>query len=175
MPNWCSNRLTVEGPKELIDSLEKGIQEGTLLETIHPIGEWVYETAVNEWGTKWDVGGNDSNFDRHDDNIIEMWFDSAWGPPIAAYEKLYEKEGIVSVYATYWEPGMGFTGCWDNGNDMFYEEVGTLIRAPESDWDPELSELNEEYCFADWYEEFEEEELSTWIEEGAKAREEMNE
>jgi len=53
MPNWCNNKLEISGNKEYLDTLEKAANEGTLLETIKPIGEWKYDTAVAEWGTKW--------------------------------------------------------------------------------------------------------------------------
>jgi len=175
MPNWCSNRMEVIGDKDYLDKLEAAANENKLFETVKPIGNWEYNTAINEWGTKWDA--NEATPDRLDDTHLQIYFDSAWGPPIGVYEHLISEayEGrIESVEATYFEPGMGFVGKWDNGEDMFWEDIGTLVQNGEVDTDPELSALNEEYGFSDWYED-EEEELSTWMEEGAKAREKINE
>jgi len=167
MPNWCSNRMEVIGSKDYLDKLEVAANEGNLFETIKPIGNWEYNTAINEWGTKWDAG--EATPDRLDDTHLQIHFDSAWGPPIGVYEHLFEQAGIESVTGTYFEPGMGFTGIWEDGADAFYEDVGSLIRVPESEWDDALISLNEEYGFSDWYDE-EEEELTAWMEEGAKAR-----
>ena len=53
MPNWCSNDIVISGPEDKIKDLWEAAQfkEG-LLEAIAPIGEWDYDTAVAEWGTK---------------------------------------------------------------------------------------------------------------------------
>jgi len=48
-----------------------------------------YDFCVSEWGTKWDVGG-DGCVPHDIDGGIMISFDSAWSPPIAAYEKLTE-------------------------------------------------------------------------------------
>ena len=44
-----------------------------------------YDFCVSEWGTKWDVGGNDGTIERENDNELSMTFESAWSPPLAAY------------------------------------------------------------------------------------------
>lgn len=167
MPNWCNNRLEVSGDKEYLDTLEAAANSGELFDTIKPIGDWVYETAIQAWGTKWDVA--DVGVDRVGDNDIVFHFDSAWSPPIGVYEALGENTKVTDVFATYFEPGMGFTGKWDNGNDIFYEDIPALIKSNAMADDSVLEELNEEYGFADWYEE-EVEELSQWMDDGVKAR-----
>ena len=82
-----------------------------------------YDFCVNKWGTKWDVGGDS------DEVVLEegqtdatLWFSSAWSPPVGVYEALVEQGFEVRAY--YYEPGMAFVGCWDNGNDEFYEFGG---------------------------------------------------
>lgn len=169
MPNWCNNRLVIGGSKEYLDTLEKAANEGNLFETIKPIGDWQYESALNAWGTKWDIA--EANVDRADDEYLEMFFDTAWGPAIGVYEHLLEMDEIESVEGTYFEPGMGFVGRWDNGNDIFYDDISQLIKSGALNTDTELAELNEEYDFASWYED-EPDELLEWIEDGAKARQE---
>jgi hypothetical protein len=167
MPNWCNNNLEVSGTKEYLDVLEKAANESNLLETIKPIGEWKYDTAVSEWGTKWDIA--DASVDRVSDNDLVMYFDTAWAPPVTAYETLLEKDEIESVVATYFEPGMGFTGVWDNSDDIFYDDLGSLVKSGAIEADPLLEQLNEEYGFDGWFEE-EPDELVEWIEDGVKAK-----
>ena len=74
---------------------------------------WYY-FCVNEWGTKWDVG--DSNgINQVSENKLIVYFESAWAPPTTAYEKMLDLGFLIE--ATYYEPGMGFVGRWDNGDD----------------------------------------------------------
>jgi len=80
-----------------------------------------YDYCVNEWGTKWDVGGGDGSINDFEGGII-ISFESAWSPPIGAYEKLLDMG--FRVLAMYYEPGMAFAGVWDNGVDDYYEYGG---------------------------------------------------
>lgn len=83
----------------------------------HGYANW-YDFCVSEWGTKWDVG-SDGDFSDDSDNAITFYFDSAWAPPVAAYEKLEEQGFAVS--AMYYEPGMAFAGRYEDGCDDYYE------------------------------------------------------
>lgn len=82
--------------------------------------DW-YDFCVNEWGTKWEIGA-DGNPAQDIPGGLMLGFDSAWSPPIAAYEKLTEMG--FRITAMYYEPGMAFAGVWDNGNDDYYEYGG---------------------------------------------------
>jgi hypothetical protein len=77
-----------------------------------------YDFQVAQWGTKWDIGGDAHMVDQDDGGIV-LNFDSAWAPPIAAYERLMEQGFKILAY--YYEPGMAFCGKWDNGSDDYYE------------------------------------------------------
>ena len=77
-----------------------------------------YDFCVNEWGTKWDVGGGDGYINDIEGGLI-LSFDSAWAPPINAYEKLMELG--FKVRAMYHECGMQFAGIWEDGCDDYYE------------------------------------------------------
>ena len=77
-----------------------------------------YDFCVNEWGTKWDVGA-DGNPAQDIPGGLMLGFDSAWSPPIAAYEKLTEQG--FRIRAMYYESGMAFAGIWEDGNDDYYE------------------------------------------------------
>jgi hypothetical protein len=122
MPNWCYNTATVYNEdKTKIDGLEQELlkdkAEPFNYLRPNPAGEWDYGWSCENWGTKWDVSMMD--WEREGDNSIVMHFDSAWSPPIAMYEYLNEEGWEVSAY--YHEPGMGFAGRYDNGDDDYYE------------------------------------------------------
>jgi hypothetical protein len=79
MPNWCSNSLTLtHTDPTMIDKVVSGFTDGKLLETLVPYeGEWDYSWCVSNWGTKWDVGG-DNGYTRPNPNVLNLSFDSAW-------------------------------------------------------------------------------------------------
>jgi hypothetical protein len=87
----------------------------------HGHKDW-YDFCVAEWGTKWDVGGGDGHTVEQDANGVVFNFDSAWAPPLAAYEKLMEQGFEILAY--YYEPGMAFAGRWEDGCDDYYEYGG---------------------------------------------------
>jgi len=87
----------------------------------HGYGNW-YDFCVAEWGTKWDVGGDDGHTVEQDANGVVFNFDSAWAPPLAAYEKLMDMGFEILAY--YYEPGMAFAGRWEDGCDDYYEYDG---------------------------------------------------
>ena len=119
MPNWCSNDATFVGNKEQIDLIQAGIEEQKLFEKILPFpdGEWNYEWCVMYWGTKWEATIVD--WERISDTEIHVSFDTAWAPPLALYEFMYECG--YNIFATYYEPGMCYTGFWIDGEDDCYE------------------------------------------------------
>lgn len=116
-----------------------------------------YEFCVAEWGTKWDIGGDDGTVIRHDANNITLNFDSAWSPPIEAYAKLSEMGFLVD--GMYYEPGMGFCG-------RYMSETGenTINIQGDSSWveenvDPDIVEaFNIVEQMAEWEAEAEEDE-----------------
>ena len=121
-------------------------QEETNLKE-HGYRNW-YDYCVNEWGTKWDVGGD--GYEAQDiPNGLIMSFDSAWAPPINFYEKLCDLG--FSVRATYYEPGMGFCGIWEDSNDDYYDISGMSADEVE-ELLPEF--LDESYgiseCMREW-------------------------
>jgi hypothetical protein len=87
----------------------------------HGYATW-YDYCVNEWGTKWDIGGD--GMEPHDDgpNRTTLAFDSAWAPPCAAMDKLMDLGFSVRLY--YYEPGMCFAGIYDENGDDYYDLGG---------------------------------------------------
>ena len=77
--------------------------------------DW-YDWCLSNWGTKWDVGHNDQGTRAEIHNgCFTVNFDSAWSPPVAAYEKLEEMGYLVVAY--YFEPGCDFCGKYAHGVD----------------------------------------------------------
>jgi len=145
MPNWCSNGITLRhADPAMIDRVVKG-KDGLLMEfmpTPKPLLETIagsygdedkqreleirqlenlrlfghkdwYDWNIANWGTKWDFALD--NVERPDANTVTAAFDSAWAPPIGAYNKLLELG--FEIEAFYYEPGMAFAGKYENGID----------------------------------------------------------
>lgn len=151
MPNWCSNSLTLKhDDPAMIDKAVAGFTDGKLLETLVPYeGEWDYDWCVSNWGTKWDVGG-DNGYIRPNPNTLKISFDSAWAPPTEAYRAM-EELGF-EVKAMYYEPGMCFCGIYEDGSDDYYE-YSDMNAAEVSDTLP--TELDEEFGISDYMAEWE--------------------
>ena len=141
MPNWCNNILTIRSEDSaFIDRIEAAYEQGELLQTLMPqpdypgyadqeikerdsgshMPDW-WNWRVANWGTKWDIGGEDCDSTRIDKNTITFHFDSAWSPPLEALEG---SEGF-DYEIQYYEPGMNFVGEahreGDTGFDVTYE------------------------------------------------------
>jgi len=114
MPNWCMNTATITGPVEKLNAIVEGIKQDKMLETMVPIGEWDYGTAVDNWGTKWDPHGVDWDLDEAN-QTLSLNFDSAWGPPTIAYENYTDANDDVHIESSYYESGMCFVGEYDSG------------------------------------------------------------
>ena len=131
MPNWCYNNVditaTTEEGKDLLYRVSRAETADGFFELFRPIGEWDRSTAIEKWGTKWDVEPLDVDYDG---TTLSTSFDSAWSPPIALYEYLVEQGFEVS--ANYYESGLDFAGEWTDGDDFFLEGVSDLAREDES-------------------------------------------
>lgn len=129
-------------------------------------GNW-YDYCVNEWGTKWDCGEQGASDIHPDGRILHTAFDTAWAPPVAAYEKL-EALGF-RVNAMYYEPGMGYAGSYEDGYDNTIELEGLSADEIERDH----ADLDECFGIAEMMREYQEdEELTEWIKDGVEARKE---
>lgn len=181
MPNWCANNLTLkhEDPA-MITRARDAFVRGEFLQEFIPCPEelrnttaqfggndqekenlkkygyasW-YDWNIAHWGTKWDVGGEGCDA-LTSPNEFTASFDSAWSPPVAAYERLMDLG--FEVRGSYYEPGMAFAGVWDNGHDDYYEYGGMDSKEIAETLPPEL---DEDFCIsesvAEWEAEQEEE------------------
>jgi hypothetical protein len=157
-------------PKELSDTVsgfmgedQRAAHEAQQAANLEKYGyaNW-YDFCVNQWGTKWDVGGGDYGTPTiTEDGKMIAGFDSAWSPPTTAMERLVEMGFGVKLY--YFEPGMAFAGIWEDGCDDYYEYGGM-----SSDEVAETLpvELNEMFCISD--------DIAQWEAENAEDEENIN-
>ena len=116
LPKILEN-TTSPAPKDLDPELQQKMIKETGFDN------W-YDWQVANWGTKWDIDVEGLEFTDHGDgtSTIAGWFDSAWSPPIEAYQTLCDSMDGIYLEAFYDEPGMCFVGCWDSeGGDDYYE------------------------------------------------------
>ena len=133
MPNWCANSTTLVFPtseeaqefKDHITAMEADEEakdeNGNSLSLLgffvpepkyNDTGEW-YWWRVNNWGTKWDIGGDSIDFYDEDDDRIELHFDTAWSPPDEIYQVLRDRYEDIEISWFYREDGMQFAGYLD--------------------------------------------------------------
>lgn len=131
MPNWCSNHIRLEGPVEEIDRiwdiLEDTDNDDGLLTALAPLeGEWEYNSAIDYWGTKWDVKEHGLSQEVYEYNgqkrgILEGYFESAWGPPTDAVDKWLERSDDHEAEILWYEPANDFCGASFNGDFNQFE------------------------------------------------------
>lgn len=186
MPNWCNNTVEIyhDDPK-MIERVRSAFNGEGLLQEFIPVPEELRNTTANfstneelvakygysdwygfcvaEWGTKWEIGGD--GYPAQDiPGGLMLTFDSAWSPPIAAYEKLIDMG--FRIRAMYYEGGMCYAGIWDNGDDDYYEysdmtsdEVAKHLPV----------ELDEAFCISESMAEWEEENQEIDLDDGLSA------
>ena len=177
MPNWCSNSITIEGPVDKIRALWETVSSGSdelgLLDAMYPMPKELHDTTkgsngddinwydwrVNNWGTKWEVSSEGLEFIDNEQGraMITGWFESAWSPPIGAYERFCEANEDCSLEASYYEAGMDFAGFWKDGEDEFLENLHDEYKKGDDACDL-FQRLDDEYAlseqFAEWDEEY---------------------
>ena len=148
MPNWCNNNITINGDYDTLVQLKSVVEAGEgLLQAIAPMPKelegttapsdepnW-YDWCHENWGTKWDPELHLEFIDNGDGTAtITGFFETAWAPPIAAFETLAGDWDSCYIELFYEEGGMCFVGCWDSegGDDYFeYGDIGDDIDAIE--------------------------------------------
>ena len=174
MPNWCANNLELHSNNlEKLEEIRKAFCEDKLLQYLVPMPEelknqnidslpteegkklgqenitkygsqdWYY-WAFKNWGTKWDVGAEDTHAYENDDYSVEkntdinndfkyslsLVFDSAWSPPRDAIKTLTNHD--VEFKLTYYEGGVGFCGFVSNNDEDDWDlSSGEVTEAPE--------------------------------------------
>lgn len=98
--------------------------------------DW-YSFGLGEWGCKWNCDAFNWYVEELEDGRFKIClsFDSPWGPPTNLYEKINDPADLegYSVYAEWYEPGMGFVGYYDEGFESNFEfsDVESLDSIPD--------------------------------------------
>ena len=180
MPNWCANEVVLKHrDPAMIERAVKAYREGRLLGEFIPCPaelhehdspmrdaelaktfvekygatDW-YNWQVQNWGTKWDIGGRDDHVEQPDANTLELRFDSAWSPPIQGYGRLVELG--FEIEAFYNEPGMVFCGSYTGAGDEEFEDYIDYNGWSADRVRSEIPELDQRFCISEWLEECQE-------------------
>ena len=184
MPNWCNNTITLTGPKEKITAIyAKAKKDDALLQQLKPMPDalegttspapkegkvqplvdgfdnW-YDWRVQNWGTKWDVDMEGLEL-SDDGTTITGWFDSAWSPPIHAYEYFLTANEDCSINSYYYEGGMDFAGQWEDFADAEVTPSEFTADEMEDSTMGIIFTLNEHFGFSEAVREYENEPSDT--------------
>ena len=179
MPNWCNNTITLTGPKEKITKIyEKAKEDNAFLQQLYPMptelegttadgsvneelvaktgaSDW-YNWRVENWGTKWEVDAEGLEL-SDDGTTITGWFDSAWAPPIHAYEYFLTDNEDCSISSLYYEGGMDFAGKWEDFADMTVTPGDFTADEMEDPNSGLIYDINENFNMSEFVREYEEE------------------
>lgn len=87
-----------------------------------------YDWRISNWGCKWPENYLyvDQEYTKNDNgtSVIHFKFETPWGPPIEAFNKISEDYPNILFCLYYEEPGMGFCGknVWADGECKESEE-----------------------------------------------------
>ena len=115
-----------------------------------------YDWKVAQWGTKWDVDTENLELSK-DGTTITGWFDSAWAPPLEAYNYFLAKNEDCSIKSYYYEGGCDFGGLYEDGYDNGITPSDYNADQMEDENEGLIYELNEHFNFSEWVREYEEE------------------
>jgi hypothetical protein len=175
MPNWCNNSVQISGPRDKIKALWEAAQKpedqgGGLLQAMHPMPEFETEGddavmpnwwnwRVSNWGTKWDITTEGLEYTEDGDTAtITGWFDSAWAPPVNAFQVYCNENDDIEARLSYHEPGLVFVGVWTSEHGDDYHEYGEF--SSDTVRDAIGAELDDEWNISEQLAQYEAEEDS---------------
>jgi len=160
MPNHTDNRVTLyHKDSQQIDMIYNimNTPDTPLCQTLIPMDEKLLEVSgfsddykpqgwygwrLDNWGTKWDI--YDAHCDRIDANTLQLYFNTAWSPPMPIYDKLVDMG--FEVTARYLDEGWGYIGEYVSGDDWCIGDVESVAEHyPELDEEFGISERIAEY------------------------------
>ena len=150
MPNWCNNHVQLSGKKvnQLVKFLDKNQGKNFFDFFVPPAKEnddnW-YSYNQENYGCKWNCDAH--TWEKEDEEVITVIFDSPWGPPLALFEKMFQEGWDVD--AKYYEPGMCFVGHWYNGDDDVYEYADEDVMSVVPEYLVEFWNLDEQEEYDD--------------------------
>jgi hypothetical protein len=138
---FLENRNKGKDIKAIADQYEKNVQE-------HGCRTW-YDWCVRNWGTKWDINAHYDYVEGTDS--LTFHCDSAWSPPVAAFEHISGEYPELHFLLEFYEEGCCFMGktvieggvivAEDEGDPGCEEDLERFDFAPEpyedEDWEDE--------------------------------------
>lgn len=133
MPNWCYDRLDVIGDSNAVAHFKAATTnvEGHIsFDCLVPMpeelrkpdgGDGWYNWSVDNWGTKWDVRGDDVSISHEvlDSGLsrLSLEFTTAWAPPSEWLAKVAPQYRDLQFTLWFDEPGACFAGkeTYENG------------------------------------------------------------
>ena len=112
MPNWCSNRVFIDGSQKELDRFDDyvGTDKARFqLNKIIPMPENIYQGnlgekekrkygdknwydwSVQHWGTKWEIDPRSIEIEDSGPEEVTYSFETAWGPPFHVHNHLVEE------------------------------------------------------------------------------------
>lgn len=149
MPNWCDNHVRIEGPVDKIYNMVKACEDEELLEYMVPV-EGTNMDRVNAWGTKWDIS-EPSIHHIVEDGVIDLYFQTAWGPPSEAFMTYLDENEDIDIEWCYYEGGNAFLGV--NGCDY---ELPDKLDSPIWENNIDIKKCDETFCIRENIREWEE-------------------
>ena len=128
MPNWCDNKVRIEGPVDKIYDMAKAVEEERLLEYMVPV-EGTNMDRSNAWGTKWDIKHDHGLQFNKDKNYSEIngYFESAWSPPTEAVRTWLQKNPDCDADLLYCEFSNDFMGTLDDEYEISSTPVSWFL------------------------------------------------
>ena len=139
MPNWCWNRLEVQGTEQDMTefyskfkvndhkSCDDFKMDWFVPRPEHEEKNW-YNWNCENWGTKWDVCEPELDIEIP---IFSVTFDTAWSPPIQFFERLAEMFPNLTMEMEYEEPGMAFCGIIHYSDGDIDHSPGEIIQVSD--------------------------------------------
>lgn len=161
MPNHTDNRVILShDDSQQIDMIYNimNTEDTPLCQTLIPMDEklleisgisdnyevqgW-YDWRLENWGTKWDV--YETQCTRINANTLQLYFYTAWSPPIPIYDKLVDMG--FEVNARYLDEGWGYIGEYTDGDDWSTTDVESVVEDyPDLDLEFGIGERIAEYA-----------------------------
>ena len=136
--------------EKVVDALRLPLPNHVVEEITKKYGakNW-YDWNISHFGTKWNASG-----DVHDSgDRIEVWFDTAWSPPLEWLKRAAKKFPELKFEIHYSEGGMAFYGTSTAQGDVFEENTTESMYEDDVDWDDDEGE-DEYYGCTEEYKEF---------------------
>jgi hypothetical protein len=154
MPNWYNGNVTITGDitpfrKWAEKNKNENLDYTDFAQTFAPLssGEWNYDCACKEWGTKWDLTNIQINSgEKVDDQEFSFCFDTAWSAPIHLWKQLEKKYNVEVEEFGYEEQQLGFhkykkgRNIWFEMDDEWFEDKFDFTPSDEAKNDTETYE-----------------------------------